>query len=247
MEAAGTAVSITTLQQALPHIGRSTLARHWASIRAERETAQASGEDVATAVLEPPRAPDSVPETLQAILDAEARLEAARAHLETLKRDLAPALQQRVFLLSAWQQGVITRADAAWGPFDAACGQIQAAEQRITRAEQDVTYATQQHSFRAFEGAAAEVALTAAGRELLAEIAHYEQLYAAALQERSSQTMSWSMARDWARERFKTMVNIHRGLVQPKVSISEEQSQQMRAGEVERMQAANPARGRHHY
>ena len=65
-----------------------------------------------------------------------------------MKTELAPALRERIFLVSALQQGIITRADPAWQPFDAACAQIQAAEQRITRAEEAVKYAHQRHDLR---------------------------------------------------------------------------------------------------
>lgn len=210
---------------------------------ARLELPGASQEGTATAVLEASRVPDPVPDTLQAITDAEAALEAAKAHVEALKQQHAPALRMNGLLVAAWQERRITRDDTAWYDFDQASAQIFEAEKVVPQAEKAVKYARYAHDLHCYELAAAVVAQTPEGQALLAKIDDYQRQREAADEKGSPAAFSWGIIKAKAQQEFRNLVNVHRGLVKPKTPpVTEEQRQQGMAGAVMEMQRDNPAR-----
>lgn len=178
-----------------------------------------------------------VPDTAAQVAQAEAALEAARQHVATLKEQHAPVLRQFSLLRAA----VPNSQDPAWFDYNQVWGLIAVATKAVERAEQDLHYARQAHDLHCYELAAAEVAQTPEGRVLLAKIEDYQRQREAADAKGSPAAFSWGMVRDQARQEFRNLVNVHRGLMKPKTAITEEERQQGLAGAVAEIQRGNPA------
>ena len=64
---------------------------------------------------------------------------------------------------------------------------------------------------------------------------------------KSPASYSWSIIKHQAQQKYRGLVNIHRGLLKPKAAMTEEQRLQSMAGAANEMQRANPARDPQRY
>lgn len=213
LEAAGTDVSIRTLQEALPGVGRSTIGRHLAIIRAERGEEPSPGAAVGTAVLEPPSVPDNAPDTAQGVQQAQAAVDAAKARLVAAER--SSALSMRLSLVSAQRQGIITRADPVWRDFDDATRLVASATEEVEQAEKDLQAAQRRHLSRLRAEAEETYSVTEKGKAALAEIARLQRLYDDAAAKELGSVASYSHALGLERHAFQEGVSKVLATMQP--------------------------------